>query len=77
MDGRVVQQTQSEEAVVGCGQTLNCSPHYLVIRKSITAQPESHLSTEELPKCTDTAPWSSIKTWEVQGGAAAVIVSVK
>lgn len=61
-DDEVAQQTRSEEAALGCGQSasgpdlLNGSPLCLVMRKSIThTHPQGHLSTDELPKLTFTA----------------------
>lgn len=75
---------RSKEAAMGCGQSasgadlLNCSPQCLVMRKSITAHAQGHLSTEELPKFTVTADEffgksCSINTGRVQGGGAAVM----
>ena len=61
---------------------LNCSSQRLIIRKSITAQPEGHLSAEELPKFTVTADEffgksCSINTGMMQGLAAAATAKVK
>lgn len=61
---------------------LNCSWERPVIRKSITAQAEGHLSAGELPKFTVTADEffgksCSINTGRMQGGAAAAGANLK